>query len=81
MIIELNKKTYHICDNEFLTIPHAEYNNLIIKDKLGYFERIVSLLCELSIFNRFDLVTNNQTHGGFIPINCSSNFIKNGSLF
>ena len=74
MIVELNQKTYHICDNEFTTIPHTEYNNLIIKDKLGYFERIVSLLCELSKFNNFDLVTNNQTHGGFVPINCSSNF-------
>jgi predicted O-methyltransferase YrrM/GR25 family glycosyltransferase involved in LPS biosynthesis len=74
MIVELNKKTYDICDNEFTTILHKEYNNLIIKDKLGYFERIVSLLCELSILNSFDLVTNNQTHGGFVPINCSSNF-------
>ena len=74
MIVELNNKTYHVCDNEFITIPHTDYNNLIIKDKLGYFERIVSLICELSKLNIFDLVSYNQTHGGFVPINCSSNF-------
>lgn len=68
MIVELNNKTYHICNNEFTTITHTEYNNLIIKDQLGHFERIVSLLCELSKLNNFDLITNNQTHGGFVPI-------------
>jgi GR25 family glycosyltransferase involved in LPS biosynthesis/predicted O-methyltransferase YrrM len=74
MIVELNNKTYHVCDNEFTTIPHTEYNNLIIKDQLGYFERIMSLLCELSKLNNFDLVTSNQTHGGYIPINTSKTF-------
>jgi GR25 family glycosyltransferase involved in LPS biosynthesis/predicted O-methyltransferase YrrM len=74
MIIELNKKTYHISDNEFLTIPHTEYNNLIIKDKLGYFERITSLLCELSNIGIDDCIVFNQTHGGFVPINCASKF-------
>ena len=74
MIVQLNKKTYHVCDNEFNTIEHKEYNNLIIKDKLGYFERIVSLLCELSKITTFDLVSYTQTHGGFVHINCSQHF-------
>ncbi len=48
MIVELNKQKYHVCNDEFMTIQHEEYNYLIIKDKLGYYERIISLLCELS---------------------------------
>lgn len=74
MIVDLNNKIYKICDNEFLTIPHLEYNNLIIKDKLGYFERITSLLCELTNIGIDDCILFNQTHGGFVSINCASNF-------
>jgi predicted O-methyltransferase YrrM/GR25 family glycosyltransferase involved in LPS biosynthesis len=74
MIVELNKKTYEVCDDEFTTIKHNEYNNLIIKDKLGYFERIISLLCELSKLDNFELVSYNQTHGGFITINSCQHF-------
>jgi hypothetical protein len=40
MIIELNKKTYQVNSNEFNTIIHNEYNNLRIKEKLGFYERI-----------------------------------------
>ena len=74
MLVELNKKEYHTCIDEFNTIHHNEYNNLIIKDKLGYYERIVSLLCELSKLNISELICYNQTHGGFVPLNCSTHF-------
>lgn len=74
MIVEINKKKYHVCDDEFITNIHAEYNNLIIKDKLGYLERIISLLCELSLLHTFDFICYNQTHGGFVPLNCTQYF-------
>ena len=77
MIVKLNKQNYHIFENEFTTINHTEYNNLVIKDKLGYYERIVSLICELAKLNIFDLVSYNQTHGGFVPINCSTQIQNN----
>lgn len=74
MIVELNKQKYHVCNDEFMTIQHEEYNYLIIKDKLGYYERIISLLCELIKMGFTDCILFNNTHGGFIPINCSNNF-------
>ena len=74
MIVELNKTIYHVENYEFVNVPNELYNNLIIKDKLGYFERIVSLIKELSSLIVTDLICYNQTHGGFIPINCSKNF-------
>ena len=79
MTEEINKKKYKVNSGEFKTNHHDEYNNLIIKDKLGEYERIVSLLCEISlypssIFKKCALY--NPTHGGFIPINCSSSFEK-----
>jgi hypothetical protein len=74
MIVEINKKKYHVCDDEFITNIHAEYNKLIIKDKLGYLERIISLLCELSLLHTFDFICYNQTHGGFVPLNCTQYF-------
>ena len=79
MTEEINNKKYKVNSGEFKTNHHDEYNNLIIKDKLGEYERIVSLLCEISlypssIFKKCALY--NPTHGGFIPINCSSSFEK-----
>ena len=50
MLVEINKKTYSVSKNEFDVIPHAEYNNLIIREKAGHYERIASLLDNL----RFD---------------------------
>jgi GR25 family glycosyltransferase involved in LPS biosynthesis len=76
MIVDINKKNYHVCDNEFITNVHTEYVTLIIKDKLGYFERIISLLCELTLssLHTFDFICYNQTHGGFVPLNCAQHF-------
>ena len=72
---EINKQIYNVLDGEFKNNHHEEYNNLIIKDKLGFCERIISLLCELaSTLNIDQCVFYNQTHGGFIPINCSASF-------
>jgi hypothetical protein len=75
MLINIDKKDYKVEENEFNKIPHNSYNNLLIRDNVGSFERIISLLKELS----FSLKIRNglfidQTHGGFIPIQCSAQF-------
>lgn len=79
MIEEINNKKYKVNPGEFKTNHHNEYNNLIIKDKLGDYERIVSLLCEISLYPSSPFkkcIFYNPTHGGFIPISCSSSFEK-----
>jgi len=83
MLIELNKKKYNVCENEFNIIPHKEYNNLSIHENCGYYERIASLLNELRLLS--DTTTQNlsvisATHGGFLPIECSK-FFKNVFMY
>ena len=77
MLVNINKLCYTVNENEFIKIHHDVYNNLCIRENVGLFERIISLLVELSeslgIKNGLFF---EQTHGGFIPINCSSK-IKN----
>jgi TPR repeat protein len=83
MLVELNKCKYNIQSNEFNVITHNEYNNLQIRENVGLFDRIVSLLHELSkvkIGNEIQDKEKKQcifydvTHGGYIPINCASKF-------
>ena len=85
MLVELNKCKYNIQSNEFNVITHNEYNNLQIREKVGQFDRIVSLLQELSkvkIGNEIQdkdkekkqCIFYDVTHGGYIPINCASTF-------
>lgn len=73
MNILLNKKGYAINQNEFNTIVHNEYNNLVIREKLGHFERVVSLLSDLSGFSRQCLFFS-QSHGGYVPISIASKY-------
>lgn len=73
MLININKKDYRVNDNEFVIIPHEQYNHLIIRENVGLFERIISLITELSkSLNVKNVVFFEPTHGGFIPINCAS---------
>ena len=77
MIIDINGKNYKVNTNEFNKITHNEFNNLLLREKCGLYERIVSLLVELS--KRLCITQSlflKQTHGGFIPINCSSQFVN-----
>lgn len=48
MKININKREYHVEENEFNKITHNEFSNLVIRDKVGLFERIISLINELS---------------------------------
>ena len=86
MLVELNKCKYNIQSNEFNVITHNEYNNLQIRENVGLFDRIVSLLQELSkVKTEIDKQEKDKevtkqcifydvTHGGYIPINCASTF-------
>lgn len=80
--ISINKKIFRVNSNEYNKVEHHEYNNLKILDKLGFHERHISLLKEISLiaqtisklYNKPNVSMNNVTHGGFIPINCSDFF-------
>lgn len=75
MKININKREYHVEENEFNKITHNEFSNLVIRDKVGLFERIISLINELSnCLNIKNALFYNVSHGGFIPINCSQQF-------
>jgi hypothetical protein len=75
MIVNIDKKDYKVEENEFKKITHNSYNNLLIRDNIGPFERIISLLKELSHTLKIpNGLFIDQTHGGFIPIQCSPQF-------
>jgi tetratricopeptide (TPR) repeat protein len=77
MIKNINGHDYQVLPEEFVFQHHDRYNNLKIIPELAKFERIVSLLREISLslkINHFIHVL--PTHGGFIPIQLS-NTIEN----
>ena len=65
MIKTINKEKFIVFENEFNKIPHDEFNNLILLEHLGLFERLVSLLKELALLDEEnqieDLVQHLQT--------------------
>ena len=73
-LMKINGVEYHVNDDEFLKVPHDRYGNLIIRDDVGKFERITSLINEISCIGLENLIVYNTTHGGFLPINCSQNY-------
>jgi TPR repeat protein len=75
MNIELDKKIYKINKNEFSLIVHNEYSNLIIRENFATYERIISLLKDLSSLSK-RCIFFSQSHGGVIPINVASNYDK-----
>ena len=75
MLIEINKKQYQVLDGEFKRIVHQEYNNLVILEKVGFYERIISLLTTISkTIGMNSCLFYGVTHGGFLPLNCCQNF-------
>uniref|UniRef100_A0A6C0I7Z9 Methyltransferase FkbM domain-containing protein n=1 Tax=viral metagenome TaxID=1070528 RepID=A0A6C0I7Z9_9ZZZZ len=77
-VVTLDKKEYIVSFDEYKQIPHNEYNNLNIIDKLGKHERLVSLINEISNIFKPDsnksAVCLGLTHGGYIPINISEKY-------
>jgi len=73
----VNKKKYHVNDDEFKKIYHEEYNNLKILDSLSEYERVISLINEIGKnLSLHVCIFEKPTHGGFIPIHCSRHFGK-----
>ena len=74
MIVKIDGEEYKVNDTEFVKIPHDRFSNLVIRDDVGKFERLISLINELNCLKIENLVMYNTTHGGFIPIKCSQNY-------
>ena len=77
--ITLNKtQRFRVMSTEYTKIEHPNYQNLNILNLLGFHERLVSLLEELSYLfpEKVNLKMSHVTHGGYIPIQCSP-FFKN----
>ena len=73
--VEINKKIYQVLEDEFKIIPNLKYPVLKLSEKVGYYERISSLINELSSIGKLEKVLFiNPTHGGFMPIQCSNSF-------
>jgi predicted O-methyltransferase YrrM len=77
--VTINKKDFHVKQDEFLEIKHETFSNLKILKDVGKYERIMGLLQELSKVkpmntNTHTLLCINITHGGFVAINSSNNF-------
>ena len=76
MIINIEKLNYNIKNNEFKKINHKEYNYLKLYDDLGMFERIIGLIKKVKECFDEDVkfISYDTTHGGFIPINLTTEF-------
>ena len=74
--ISINNEIFRVNENEYTKIHHAEYSNLRILESLGFHERLVSLLTEISSIypQKVSVRMNHVTHGGYIPIKCSPFF-------
>lgn len=75
--ILINNQKYKVKNNEFNQLFHKEYNNLNILENLGLFEKLISLVRELTLLfdnKKPNIVFYDMSHGGFIPINCADVF-------
>jgi len=72
--VKVSKNNYYVNSNEFNIINHITYSNLKIIENVGQFERIISLINEISNLNLSKCICYTSTHGGFIPINLSKTF-------
>jgi tetratricopeptide (TPR) repeat protein len=72
VILKINYKNYQVMDDEFIIGP-ALFSTLIIREKLGYYERVSGLLRELGkSLNISNSLFIAPTHGGFVPIQCAA---------
>jgi hypothetical protein len=74
--ISINNEIFRVNQDEYNKINHIDYCNLRILDQLGFHERLISLLTEISSLypQKVSIRMNHVTHGGFIPIKCSPFF-------
>ena len=78
MKVNIEKKEYHVKDDEFTKLFIQEYCNLDLYNDLAEMERIIGLINDISIDVKIpNILYVNPTHGGFIPINCSKQIQNN----
>ena len=71
-MLEIDGNKYNTLASEF-TQCNKNYSTLNVLDKLGHYDRIISLITELA--GRLacqSAVFGSITHGGYIPLNCSN---------
>ena len=78
-IVKINNSNYKVNNHEFEIITHKQYTNLLIRKDISELERIVSLICELSLLNIENVFLYDTKYGGYLPINCAKHF-KNITL-
>jgi len=72
-MVLIDGKDYKVCDNEFNKVTNEKFSNLNIIENVGLFERLISLMTEVSHDVSIDnLIIYKPTHGGFIPINVNN---------
>jgi GR25 family glycosyltransferase involved in LPS biosynthesis len=72
-MVLINNEEFTVNHNEFNKVICEKFCNLNIISKLGYFERIISLITELSKYLEIKHgLFIDPDHGGFIPIKCST---------
>jgi hypothetical protein len=62
MIVKIDGNEYQVNDTEFLKITHDRFSNLLIRDDVGKFERVISLINELAVLKIDNLIIYNTTH-------------------
>ena len=62
MLVKVNKLDYQVNSDEFKLSKH-HYQDLSIIDNLGLYERLNSLLIEISEIGINNIIFNNITHG------------------
>jgi hypothetical protein len=73
MIVKIDRENFKVNIDEFKTVVHPIYNNLKIYSYLGELERITGFLNDIQqSLGINDCIIVEPTHGGFIPIKCSS---------
>ena len=77
MLVKIDGQEYQVKTNEFVHQPHEQFTNLMIRSDVGILERLGSLFNDLGTqLNIKNLIIYNTNCGGFLPIQCCSNFEK-----
>jgi len=77
--INLNNEIFQVESNEYLQTQNR-FTKLKIFDNLGFDERLISFISEISSYfekklnNKINLIIQNTIRGGYVPIKLSDNF-------
>lgn len=76
MLKVINNENFIVRNEEFVNVPIEGYESLNILSNLGFYERIISLLKELTnIFeHKINLMYEGISHGGYVAIKIADNY-------